>query len=188
MRYLAKYGRFGIDYRKIAVESYATGQTRTITDPIYIMFREGLMTPDERELALSTWTFEGSYQEQDEVTTVAPDYRIGVFDSEQAAADGNWSDELRIEIENFLIRYSERLEDVLVVPLVMVPPPWPRYDEYTGSTAALMRKLVDEGHDLVEVLAYERAVQNRPEVIAALQEEISEPQLVDRPMEEEIVG
>src|SRR5262245_15321463 len=124
----------------------------------------------------------------DEVTTVATDYRIGVWDSEQAAADGAWSDELRVEVENFLIHYSERLEDVLVVPLVLVDPPWPRYDEYTGSTAALLRKLVDEGHDLQQVLTYERAVQRREDVIAALLEEIAEPQLADRPLEEEIVG
>jgi len=184
VRFLSKYGRFGIQFRRMIVEAYATGLTQVVQEPIYLIFREGLMTADERTLALATWTFEGFYQEQDEVTIVAPDYRIGVFDTEIAQRDGAWSDELRIEVENFLISYSERRPDVIVVPLITVPPPWPRYDDYTGTTAALMRKLTDEGHDLEGVLAYERQSQNRPEVLEALDSEIRHPTA----LEEEVLG
>jgi hypothetical protein len=187
MRFLSKYGRWGVSVRRPIEEHYATGMSQTIQAAVNAMFHEGGMTPEERELALSRWTFEGSYQEQDEVHIVPPDYRIGIFDSEQAQIENGWSDEIRVEVENHLIRHSERFEDVLVVPRVSISPPWPRYDDYGGKPAALVRKLVDEGHNLDAALTYERAVQNRPEVIAAIEAEIAEPTEYE-PVEEEIVG
>ena len=51
-----------------------------------------------------------------------------------------------------------------------VDPPWPNYDTFKGSIPALMRKLVEEGHDLKEVLAYEHAVQGRGKVVQAIEE------------------
>jgi hypothetical protein len=165
------------------VESYATGTTRVIQEPVYAYFRVGLLEPQERELALSRWTFNGTFQELDEATTVQPDYRIGVFDSRMAQQEYGWSDEVREHVEQVLTEHAARWTDIIVVPRTMVPPPWPLYDDYRGGTSALVRKLVDEGHDLTQVLAYERAMQHRDTVIAALEAALNET-----PVEEEVLG
>ena len=187
MRFLSKYGRLGVSVRREIVEAYATGATQTLQAQVVAQFHEGGMTPEERELALAHWIFEGSYQNLDEVTTVPPDYRIGVFDSEQAQLENGWTDEIREEVEQHLIWHSQRFEDVLVVPATSVPPPWPRYDDYSGTPAALVRKLVDEGHSLDAVLTYEKATQKREKIIAALEEAISDPS-IEYAAEEEVIG
>jgi hypothetical protein len=69
-----------------------------------------------------------------------------------------------------------------------MPPPWPRYDDYTGTPAALVRKLVDEGHSLDAVLTYEKATQKREEIVIALEEAISDPSIEYEPAEEEVIG
>lgn len=188
MRFLSKYGRFATSVRREITEAYATGATRTLQAQVVAQFHEGGMTPDERELALKSWFFEGSYQDLGEVHTIEPDYRIGVFDSEQAQLEQGWDDATREEVEQHLIRHSQRFEDVLVVPATMIPPPWPRYDDYTGTPAALVRKLVDEGHSLDAVLTYEKATQKREKIIAALEEAISDPDADYAPAEEEVIG
>jgi hypothetical protein len=49
----------------------------------------------------------------------------------------------------------------------------------------LVAKLIEDGHSLEAVLTYERAMQNRAEVVAALEEAIATPELQ---LEEEVVG
>lgn len=187
MRFLSKYGRFATSVRRQIDEHYATGMTSTLQSQVIAQFHEGGMTPEERELAVSTWVFEGSYQNLDEVSTVPPDYRIGVFDSEQAQLENGWNDELRIDVEQHLIRHSQRFEDVLVVPATTIPPPWPRYDEFAGKPAALIHKLFEDGHSLDAVLTYERATQKREEIILALEDAISSPGVLVT-AEEEVIG
>jgi hypothetical protein len=185
MRFVSKYGRFGVQVRPLIQEAYATGLTKTLQEPVYVLFLPGRLTPLERELAVAHWTFNGFYQEQDEVTIVQPDYRIGVFDTIEAQIEHGWSHEIREEIEAVLLDLAERFDDILLVPMVTVPPPWPRYDDYAGAPAALVRKLVDEGHNLDAVLTYEREHQNRSKVIEAIQLAIDDPA---QEREEEIVG
>ena len=95
MRFLSKYGRFQVTCRRLIVEHYATGTSRVLQEPLEAHFHEGALLPEERELAIATWTFNGGYQEQDEATWVPPDYRIGLFDSELAQLAHGWSDEDR---------------------------------------------------------------------------------------------
>lgn len=183
MRFISKYGRFGVQIVPMVEEAYATGMAKTIQEPVYAYFEPGKLLPHERELALGHWTWNGFYQEQDEVTTVLPDYRIGLFDSREAQVNNSWSDEKRELVETVLSDLVERYNDMIVVPLTMLAPPWPRYDEYSGAPSALVRKLSDEGYELEQVLEYERAVQNRPEIVTAL-----EGALAKQPEEEVVVG
>ena len=188
VRFLSKYGRFGTSVRRQISESYGTGESKILQAQVMAQFHEGGMSPEERELAVNHWVFEGSYQNLDEVSIVPPDYRIGVFDSEVAQLENGWSDELRVEVEQHLIRHSQRFEDVLVVPRVHIPPPWPRYDEYEGTPAALIAKLIEDGHNLDAVLTYERAMQRREEIVLALEDAISNPEVESAPVEEEVIG
>lgn len=176
MRFASRFGKFGLQVQHEIREAYATGMSKVIQDQIAAYFEVGSLQPHERELAVGRWAFNGSYQEADEVTTVQPDYRIGVFDSVQAQQDAGWSDEMRRRVEQALVDHAARYDDVLVLPATSVPPPWPRYDDYSGSASALLRKVVDEGYDLNTVLAYERETKNRPEVTGGLEELLADPE------------
>src|SRR5215813_12951336 len=99
MRFISRFGRYGVAIRPQIQEAYATGIVKIIQTPLDAMFHEGGLLPNEREMALAHWTFNGSYQELNEVTTVAPDYRIGVFDSIEAQMDRQWTNEERKQVE-----------------------------------------------------------------------------------------
>lgn len=190
MRFISKFGGFGLLIKPDVTESYATGLTRTIEEPIYAMFTVGGLLPAERELAVNRWSFNGLPQQQDQVTTVTPDHRIGVFDTEIAQLAKGWSDETRQLVENALLQRATVNDDILVIEEVRTAPPWPRYDAYQGGTKMLVRKLVDEGHDLEQVLAYERENQQRDEVLIALEELLSDPDALAElePQAEEVLG
>jgi hypothetical protein len=191
MRFISRFGRYGICLRPEIVEAYATGMTQTLQEPLYAFFTPLNLTADERELAMQNWggQWNGQYQELDEATFVAPDYRIGLFDSYEAQTTYSWTDEERIWVEEQLVAYSNRWEDVIQVPPVFVDPPWPNYDEFKGTAQALVRKLVEEGHDLEKTLAYEEAIQNRPKVIEAINLAISDPETREAlEPEEEVVA
>ena len=184
MRFLAKYGRFGLQLRTLEVEAYANGTIRVVQEPIYAMFEPLGVSAEERQLALAHFSFEGFYQEPDEATVVPPDHRIGVYDTDIAANGEGWSDDLKSEVEHRLLDYAERFPYIMPAPVYTPTPPWPRYDSYKGAPQALVRKLIDEGHDLTLVLEYEVYSQNRQPVIDAIEEAIANSTL----LEEEVVG
>lgn len=177
MRFVARYGRFGIQLRPHIAEAYATGMAKTIQEPIYANFSPDILGPVDREVAMATWgEWPGSYQEMDEVTAVPPDYRIGVFDTDLETFAQAWDVETKLWVEEQLVDYATRYNYIAIVPKTLVAPPWPNYDAFKGSVPALMRKLVDEGHDLNEVLAYEHAVQGRGKITQAIEELLADPE------------
>ena len=187
MRFIAKYGNYAVQVQPLVAEWYATGGSKTVQRELVARFAPGSLRPPERELAIHSWVFNGSYQMEDEVTTFPPDYRIGVFDSVQAQQAEQWTDDEREKVELELTRLATEFpSEMLAIPRTMLAPPWPNYDGFEGSQAQLMRKLVDDGHNLEEVLAYECEMQNRPEVIDALEELISTAAKI--PLEEEVLG
>jgi len=190
MRFISRTGRPSINVRREIVENYATGASRTVQTGLIANFNIGLLRPEERELALARWSFNGLYQEQDEVTSVAPDYRIGLFDSEEAQLTSGWSDEDRELVEETLVDHASKYDEIMVVPRVMIPPPWPRYDDYAGSPRDLVHRLVEDGHDLDAVLTYERATQDRDEVVEGIEALLGDPDalLELQPQPEEILG
>jgi len=176
MRCIAKYRTYGVQIRPHITEAFATGAVVTKQEQVIAMFEPYKLTHDERELALASFGFNGFMQEMDEATVVPPDYRLSVFDSRQAQMDHGWSDEFRQEVERELLRVNDQTADFIIAPEIHFNPPWPRYNDYDGPPSALVRKLVDEGYDLAEVLAYEVSDDGlgREKVIAALSDAISE--------------
>jgi hypothetical protein len=172
MRFVSRWGRFGVQIQPQIMVALGAGMAEERQAPLYAQFEPWKLLPHERQLALEHWTFNGLPQEQDEATMVPPDYRIGVFDTVQAQTDKQLTDEQREQLEQGLLEHASRWSDILLVPATTVPPPWPKYDEYRGSPQALVRKLRDEGHDLADVLEYERANQNRDVFVSALAEAI----------------
>ena len=185
MRFVSKYGHMVVQIRPEIVEPFATGQVRVLQRGILAHFEPYRITPDEREFALGRFVFQGWYQEQDEATMVPLDYRIGLYDTDLAARDGGWDDETKTFVEQQLIAL-EHYGDIAPCPVVVLTPPWPKYDEYKGTPQQLMRKLVDEGHDLDKVLAYESSDgPQRQAVIDALVDVLSNESM-DR--EEEVLA
>jgi hypothetical protein len=170
MRFIAKYALHGVQIRPVIQEAYATGMAKVIQEPLYAYFKPGGLTEKERELAIQQFTFNGFYQLEDEVTIMPPDYRLGLYDSIVHQITDGFSDEVRKEIEQELVANSALTGNLIVVPEDIIPPPWPNYDFYEGTPAELVRKLVEEGHDLAAVLAYERAHQDRALVVEGLDE------------------
>jgi hypothetical protein len=186
MRFIARFGRYAVQIRPVVSEHYATGQSRVLQTALVARFREGLLLPAERELAVKSWTFNGFYQEQDEVTQVPPDYRIGLFDSRSAQTEHAWSDEERKAVEDELERLAiVNPSELLAVAEDRPGAPWPNYDVYEGSLANLCTKIVEDGYDLEAVLAYEESAQDRPEIVAALNQLIAERGAVEM---EEVLG
>jgi hypothetical protein len=188
MRFISRYGRFAMVVRRQQQEVYANGAVHVIQPEIAAYFEPNRLTPVEREMAVAHWSFNGSMQEADEVTTYPPDYRIGLFDSLEAQRDHDWSDEIREEVERKLAENAERYPNIIVVRS-NVPPPWPRYDDFRGTPGQLLRRLVEDGHDLEVVLAYERDHQNRPKITFELEQAIETGSVeVGVELEEEVVG
>ena len=53
-------------------------------------------------------------------------------------------------------------------------PPWPNYEAFPGDDASLVGVVVNQGFHLPPVIAWERANQNRPAVIAGLEAALAE--------------
>jgi hypothetical protein len=169
MRFAGKYGRLSVQVQSERTEAYATGAVSVIQRALIAEFKPDGLLPHEREYVLTHWAFNGNYQEMDEATTVPPDYRIGVFDSDQGQRDHNWTEEEKQKVEDELQAIGRHYDHVMLLPKTLVPPPWPNYDDYHGTVAQLMKKLEDDGHDLSKVLEYEKASQNRPPLVEALE-------------------
>src|SRR5262245_62260487 len=119
MRFISKYGRLLVQVRAEVTEAYANGIVRTIVEPLGAQFEPGLLRPHEREAALAYFQFSGLPQELDEATTIQPDYRIGVYDSERVTL----GDEERRLIEEALIKAIETgtSPHIMLAPASSVP-------------------------------------------------------------------
>jgi hypothetical protein len=192
MRFIAKYAKYAVQIRPQIIEAYATGHTKVVQPQIVAQFSLNLVDGDERALARQMWSFNGFYQEEDMVSIVAPDYRISAFDSRLAQAENDWTDEERELVETVLSRTAERFpQDLIVIEEKRVAIPWPTYDTFPGEVDELLLKIEADGFALTDILAYEQENQNRPEVIAALEEAIDLDDIGDRmreQAEEELVG
>jgi hypothetical protein len=61
----------------------------------------------------------------------------------------------------------------LIVDTTPIPAPFPAYDAYEGDTQTLIVRLIEDGHDVEQVLYYERVFgPKRPDVIEALEEAV----------------
>lgn len=191
MRFISRFGRYGVSIRPEIVEAYANGGRKVTQAPITAIFEPYKLTVEERLLATTSWTFNGFYQEQDEVSIVQPDYRIGAFDSREAQLTHGWSDEERKEVERILTDLAERFpNDMLVIADRVLVAPWPNYDIFDGTILDLTTKILADGYSLADVLAYESDNQARLDVIAAL-EQLIEDDLAPLPRSqpvEEVLG
>jgi hypothetical protein len=145
-------------------------------NPIYAVFtpvqQGGFLYENEKEEAERHFSFKGLTQHTDEATPSDPIYRLSVYDTDEAAEKDGWDAETRELVESELERKAQSApQNILIVHTTPIETPFPNYDSYSGDVDELVVKLVEDGHDLAQVLHYERHFgKKRPEVIDALEE------------------
>lgn len=110
----------------------------------------------------------------DEVTLTDIRSRLSVFDSEEMALRENWDPDFKTLVEDFLSNRAVDNPDFRQVEGIEIPPPWPRYLDFRGTLDQLMEKLIEDGYDLGQALAFERERGHREMVIVALEAKIAE--------------
>jgi hypothetical protein len=103
----------------------------------------------------------------------SPVYKLGLLDTEDPRH--GWDEETRLFVERELLSRPEHGSDYLLAEAPSIAPPFPTWDEIRGrgqqTTPQLLARMVrDGGMDVTAAINYERAHQNRPEVLAALAE------------------
>ena len=166
MRLVSQYGRYGIQYRARKANTDHAGVEHVTQEGIYLQFVQGDLFENEEAAANQYFRFRGQFQHEDEATPVDIKYRLSTFDTNAQ----DWPDELREEIEEWLIETSASDPAFMVMTTTPIPKPWPLYDEYEGTPEEIIFVLQTQGHSLQEALDYERLFgPRRPDVIAAME-------------------
>jgi hypothetical protein len=165
VRFVSQYGKYGVQYRQRRADTDANGVEHVKVEGIYLQFVQGDLFENELAAALERFRFRGQFQHEGEGDLVDPKYRLSTFDTNQQ----DWPDELREEIEEWLLRQDD--PSFFVVETTPIPKPWPAFDEFEGSGEDMVVALDALGYDLQEALDYERLFgKRRPDVIAAIEE------------------
>lgn len=175
MRCVAQYGRFGIQYRprKASVD---INSVETVTqEGIYLTFVQGDLYENELRAAEEQFGLKGLFQHVDEATPALPTYRLSTFDT--MAQD--WPDELREEIEAWLVEAARTDSSFIVIHTTPIEKPWPAFDEWPGEPSDIVVALETMGHDVQTALDYERLFgKRRPEIIAELEKALGQETVV----------
>lgn len=180
------------------VKEYVNGQEREIAPMLVARFKQGDLTAEELEFAERKWdkVAHGRTLEMDQVTKTPLLGRLSMYDTGSPAAQAEFEaidralqgqehvklprgqrwkdgDAERITIER-LLSTSERTRgaDFALFEEQPVPAPWPTYDSFPGNEEDLLEVLIEQGHHLPQVLAYERQQDVHPRLIPMLEEEI----------------
>ena len=192
MRFIAKYRRYTISVRQHIEEQFATGRNRIIQHGVVCEFSHGGALSHEKELAKQTFKFEGTMQEEDEVTTVDPVYgvnsRISVFDTDDSELVQRWKQWDRLEklpegtgkreVEEALLNSHEHGTDYILSERTKLAAPYGNYDKHRRVHGRrLLEHAISDiaaayeaaGFDIDAAVAYERQEGNDEAVIAALE-------------------
>ena len=166
MRCIAQYGRYGIQYRPRKANVDINSVETVTQEGIYLTFVQGDLYENELRAAEEHFQFKGLFQHVDEATPALATYRLSTFDTD---AQG-WPDELREEIEAFLVEAEKEDTSFIIVHTTPIEKPWPSFDEWPGDPEDIVVALDAMGFDKQQALDYERLFgKRRPEIIGALE-------------------
>jgi hypothetical protein len=154
------------------------GSIEVLQEPIYLQFKSveqgGFLYENEEVLAQRHFTFHGNTQDIGEAVPTNPMDRVAVFDTDEAAQELAWDAATKQEVEARLERYAaEDPSSFLIVTSTPMVAPFPNYATFDGDATALVVKLIEDGHDVEDVLRYETVFgPKRPEVIEALEQAV----------------
>lgn len=173
MRFVAKYQKYAIQARPQREIVTIDGIPMVAQEQIILEFEQGSLRPYEVDAGISQLGARRGLPDG-----IDPSYRLSVFDTEWAQAAFGWDNDTVEYAEKFLQANPSFGVDYIMVEEPKVAAPWPRYDSI-ADLEQLVEKVVTDGFDIADVIAYERQNQNRPDVLAALELE----QLPDAPAE-----
>lgn len=166
MRLVSQYGKYAIQYKSKRATTDINGVETITQEPVYLQFVQGEIFENERLQAQDVFGFKGQFQHQDEATPVDPLYRLSTFDTRAQ----DWTPELREQIEAWLVERDGEAGAYFIVHSTPVPAPFPAFDAWEGTPSALVEKLQEDGHNLDDVLTYERNFgRNRTPIVKALE-------------------
>ena len=173
--FVSQYTNHVVQIRPQRQRSLGDGSIEITQDPIYAVFtpvEQGAFVYDnEKEAAERHFSFSGLTQHQDEATPSDTNYRLSIFDTDEQALKDGWDAETKALVEDTLRRKAVSApQNILIIESTPIPAPFPAYDTYAGTPEDLVLKLAEDGHDLSQVLHYERTFgPKRPEYIEALE-------------------
>ena len=175
MRLVSQHGKYGLQFRSKRANTDVNGVETITQEPVYLTFVQGEIFENERHLAREQFAFKGQFQHQDEATPVDPLYRLSSFDTR---AQG-WDDDLRLEVEEWLRSRDGEGGAFFIVETTPIPAPFPAYDAWEGTPSSLVEKLTEDGHNLDDVLSYERLFGlNRTPIVKALEKATQSEEVV----------
>lgn len=162
MRFVAKYQKYSIQARVQRETITVDGFPMVSQEQILCDFEQGSLRPYEVDAGIAQLGARRGLPDG-----IDPSYRLSVFDTEWAQHAHAWDPETREYVEAFLQRNPSFGTDYILVEEPKVAAPWPRYDEIK-DVKRLVAKVVEDGFDIADVIAYEIQNQDRPDVLAAL--------------------
>lgn len=166
-RYISQWGAYKI---KVIPSEYTLvqgehGPKEVLSrNPIIAQFSKQGITEYEREAALEHFRFKGIAEGED------PLRRISSYDTDQEAAQYGWDKKTKEEIERVLdLRQGV---DYFRVDKPRAIAPWPTYDK--TPPGKVLQMVSDMGIDPDAVMEYERENKNRPQIIEALEAEVTD--------------
>jgi len=160
MRFISQYPGFHPQIRPQRQRALGDGGVEVTQPGLYVKFTSvldgGFVYEKEQVVALKHFTFHGNTQDEGEAQPTDPMYRLAVCDTDELAEREGWSADDKTLVEQTLVARAEESPDqLLVVTEKPLTAPYPAYDSYDGDPQALVIKLIEDGHDLDEVLRYE---------------------------------
>lgn len=185
MRFVSHIARFSVGIIPDRAHFSNFGDRIVDQEGFIASFNQNEVTETDVSFAERVFSMQGRQTLQDEVTPVPTMERISVFDTAEEAVRNNWrgrthTDERGKEwdfqdyVEKVLLENSQGHDDFRLHEHAKEPPPWPRYMEFQGSLDQLFAKILEDGHDFRQVLAFERQNARRPVLIEALEQKIGE--------------
>ena len=176
MRFISQNPGYVYQVRVQRQRALGDGGVEVTQEPIYARFKAvhsgGMIYENEVAQALKHFDFRGNTQSEDEATPTDPMLRLAVFDTQEAAQEEGWDEEIVGIVESRLTQAAlEVPSEMLQVTDTPIAAPFPRYDTWDGPDPdMLMARLIEDGYDLPLVLHYERTFgPKRPHIIKALE-------------------
>lgn len=162
MRFISQYPGLNVQVRPQRQRALGDGGVEVTQEGLYVKFDSvhdgAFIYENELVTALKHFTFHGNTQDQGEAMPTDPVLRLSLVDTDEWAERDGWTDDDRILVEQRLSELAGTSPDqVLVVMDTQFTAPYPAYDDYEGDGQALVIKLIEDGHDLERVQAYEKA-------------------------------
>jgi hypothetical protein len=181
MRFLSHIRGFGVQIVEPRVHMTQYGDRVTDREGYVAQFLTGDVTEADVDFAERVFLKEGLLYgrttELDEVTPTSLLSRLSVFDTAQRAADEKWTDDFRQTVEEKLTERADGHPDFRLITVEAIAAPWPRYLDFRGTLPQLIEKIVEDGYDVRQVLAFERQSGQRPEAIEALEKLLIEQEV-----------